>query len=156
MEAPIPQKCSYAWQSILQAREVIEKCAIWRVGNGHEIKVWKHIWLPDPTYKKIITPQSESTITRVSELFYSNTRIWDLGELEESFYPWEAKLVSWIQVGKGRDKELLVWPLTVYGTYSVRSAYHFLALTKASNSPSSSMGTEQQRLWKFFLENTGS
>ena len=29
MEALVPQKCSYAWWSILQAREVIEKCAIW-------------------------------------------------------------------------------------------------------------------------------
>ena len=64
--------------------------------------------------------------------------------------------MSWIQVGKGQDKELLVWPLIVDGTYSVRSAYHFLASTKASNSPSSSVGTEQQRLWKKNLENTGS
>ena len=52
----IPQKCSYAWRSILQAREVIEKCAIWRVGSGHAIEVWKHRWLPDPTYNKIISP----------------------------------------------------------------------------------------------------
>ena len=29
MEAVVPQKCSYAWWGILQAREVIEKCAIW-------------------------------------------------------------------------------------------------------------------------------
>ena len=28
MESLVPQKCSYAWWSILQAREVIEKCAI--------------------------------------------------------------------------------------------------------------------------------
>ena len=91
MEAPIPQKCPYAWQSILQ---VIEKCAIWQVGSGYEIEVWKHRWLPDPTYKKIVSPQGESTITRVCELFYPNTRIWDPGKLEESFYPWEAELVS--------------------------------------------------------------
>lgn len=98
--------------------------------------------------KKIISPQDESTITRVSELFYLNTRIWDLGKLEESFYPWEAELVSRIQVGKGRDEELFAWPLTVDGTYGVRSAFRFLASTKVSNSPSSSTGTEQQSLWK--------
>ncbi|XP_030928675.1 uncharacterized protein LOC115954851 [Quercus lobata] len=92
MDASVPQKCSYAWRSILQAREVIEKCAIWRVGSGHGIDVWKHRWLPNPTYNKIVSPRRESSVSRVSELFYPNTRIWDPGKLEENFYPWEAEM----------------------------------------------------------------
>ena len=39
LDAPIHPKCSYAWRSILQAREVIEKGAIWRVGSGQQIEV---------------------------------------------------------------------------------------------------------------------
>ena len=74
LAALVPQKCSYAWRSILQAQEVIEKCAIWRVGSGHAIEVWNHRWLPDPTYNKIISPLGES-ITQVSELFYLNTSL---------------------------------------------------------------------------------
>ncbi|XP_050267990.1 uncharacterized protein LOC126712626 [Quercus robur] len=92
MDASVPQKCSYAWRSILQAREVIEKCAIWRVGSGHGIDVWKHRWLPNPTYNKIVSPRRESSVSRVSELFYPNIRIWDPGKLEENFYPWEAEM----------------------------------------------------------------
>ena len=94
LAALVPQKRSYAWRSILQAQEVIEKCAIWRVGSRDAIEVWNHRWLPDPTYNKIISPRGESSITRVSELFYPNTRVWDPGKLKELFYPWEAKLVS--------------------------------------------------------------
>ena len=39
LDAPIHLKCSYAWKSILQACEVINKGAIWRVGNGQMIDV---------------------------------------------------------------------------------------------------------------------
>ena len=143
MDALVPQKCSYAWQSILQAREVIEKCAIWRVGSGHGIDVWKHRWLPNPTYNKIFSPRRESSVSRVSDLFYPDTRIWDPGKLEENFYPWEAEMVSRIQVSDGSAEDLLVWPLTFDGSFSVRSAYRFLASADFSSQPSSSSGIEQ-------------
>jgi len=39
-DAAVPSKCSsYAWRSILQAREAIQKRAIWRVNDGASIKV---------------------------------------------------------------------------------------------------------------------
>ena len=75
LDAPIHPKCSYAWRSILQAWEVIEKGAIWRAGSGQMIDVWKHRWLPNPSYNKIVSPRANSTVNQVSELFYSNTRI---------------------------------------------------------------------------------
>ena len=74
LDALIHPKCSYVWRSILQAREVIEKCAIWRVGSGLQIEVWKHRWLPDPCYSKIINPGADSSVSRVCDLFCSNTR----------------------------------------------------------------------------------
>lgn len=92
----------------MQAREVIKKCAIWRVGSGQRIDVWKHRWLPNPSYNKIVSPRVEIAITRVSELFYPNTRIWDPGTLAETFYPWEATMVSRIHVTGGCDEDLLV------------------------------------------------
>ena len=61
-----------------------------------------------------------------SDLFYQNTRTWDLGKLEEMFYLWEAELVNQILVGEGSAEDFLVWPLTADGSYSVWSAYCFL------------------------------
>ena len=43
-------------------------------------------------------------------MFYPNTQIWDPGKLEENFYPWEAEMVSRIQVSDGSAEDLLVWP----------------------------------------------
>jgi len=131
-----------------QAQEVIENDPIWRVGSGQMIDVWKHRWLPNPGYNKIVSPRANSTVNRVSELFYSNTRIRDPGKLESNFYPWEADLVSKIQVTEACDEDLLVWPLTADGNYSVRSVYRLLASTKASIAPSSSTPIEQWCLWK--------
>ena len=34
MEVAIPSSASYAWQSILRGREVIQRGAIWRIGDG--------------------------------------------------------------------------------------------------------------------------
>ena len=36
---------SYAWKSILKARQVISLGATWRVGDGKEISVFKDRWI---------------------------------------------------------------------------------------------------------------
>ena len=41
-EALVHPKCSYAWRSILQARDVINQGAIWRVGSDQLIDIWNH------------------------------------------------------------------------------------------------------------------
>ena len=78
------------------------------MGSGQGIDVWKHRWLLDSAYNKIMSLKGESSISRVNELFYSNIRTWDPGKLEETFYLWEAELVSRIQVGEGSAEDLLV------------------------------------------------
>ena len=37
LDANFHPRCSYAWRSILQARNVINKGAVWRVGDGSTI-----------------------------------------------------------------------------------------------------------------------
>ena len=39
LEADPKTKGSYAWQSILKARDVIKKGIVWRVGNGKKIRI---------------------------------------------------------------------------------------------------------------------
>ena len=126
----------------MQARDVIEKGAIWQVGNGQQIEVWKHRWLPDPCYSKIITPRADSTVSRVCNPFFPNTRTWDPGKLATTFYPWEAKMVSQVHVSEVCEEDLLVWPFMTDGNYSVKNAYRLLASVEWNANPSSSMITE--------------
>ena len=46
--------------------------------------------------------------------------------MESIFLPWEAEMIQWIPVSEGYVEDLLIWPLTPYGNYSVRSTYRML------------------------------
>jgi hypothetical protein len=74
-EASIGYQPSYAWRSILSAREVLEKGCTWSIGNGRNTRIWKDTWIPG--FCKI---RSRNTICNlpedalVSELIDEQTR----------------------------------------------------------------------------------
>ena len=92
------------------------------------IDIWRHRWLPDLHHSKVISPRTITTVNQVSELFVPHTKTWDPGKLALWFLPWEAEIVSQIQVCMVREEDVLIWPLTTDGEYSVRSAYHFFGV----------------------------
>ena len=132
----------------MQAREVVRKGTIWRIGNGEKIKVWDHQWLPESGCSKIVSPRAGSVVVRVSELFYPNSRVWDSGKLATCFLPWEAKKVGGIYVGEDEAEDVLIWPLSSSRSYSVRSAYRMLMEADNSVLLSSSSPLSVHRIWK--------
>ena len=38
---------SYAWKSILSARDIIKKGAVWRIGDGQSVSIREDKWLLD-------------------------------------------------------------------------------------------------------------
>ena len=60
-------------------------------------------------------------MNRVCELFVPYTKIWDLGKLALFFFflPWQAEIVSQIQVYTDGEEDVLIWPLMADGEYSV-------------------------------------
>lgn len=46
---------SYAWRSILKGRDLILKGALWRVGDGKQIKIWRDNWLPTRNQPKSLS-----------------------------------------------------------------------------------------------------
>ena len=79
LEAPVHPWCSFAWRSILQSRDVINKGAVWRVGNGESIKIWKHNWFPDHSNSKVVSPRTNTDALFVKDLFLEGRRVWDPG-----------------------------------------------------------------------------
>ena len=47
---------SYAWKSILKGRDVISRGAVWRVGDGKQIRIWGDNWLPLKNKAKVTSP----------------------------------------------------------------------------------------------------
>jgi hypothetical protein len=47
---------SYAWRRIMQARKVLEKGLMWRVGNGANIRIKNDKWLQTPPTFQVQSP----------------------------------------------------------------------------------------------------
>ena len=45
LEAKDSNLGSYAWKSILSARDVIRKGMVWRIGNGRNVQIKEDKWL---------------------------------------------------------------------------------------------------------------
>ncbi|KAK9993996.1 hypothetical protein SO802_023699 [Lithocarpus litseifolius] len=78
----------------------------------------------------------------------SDTRIWDPGQLAEYFLPWEVEMVARILLCENWDEDILIWPLTSDGEYSVCSAYRMLVAVECSSMLSSSSLNPSQAFWK--------
>ena len=46
LNATLKKKASYTWQSIMGGVETLQLGYIWRIGNGHKVKIWYDAWLP--------------------------------------------------------------------------------------------------------------
>jgi hypothetical protein len=69
MDANVGRMPSYAWQSIIFAKSVIDHGTIWRIGDGENVRVWKDRWIPYPTSFSVQTPINTTPAkARVSEL----------------------------------------------------------------------------------------
>lgn len=73
------------------------------------------------------------------------------GLIKNLFYPWEADMIMKIHVSKVSTQDVLVWPLSPDGNYSVKSAYRLLATEVKHGLPSSLSGGCSlfwKRIWK--------
>ena len=148
LDAPIHPKCSYAWKSILQAREVIQNGAIWRVGNGQLIDIWNHRWLSETIPGLVMSPRPDANLDKVSDLLLHNPRQWNLDLIDKVFYPWEANVIRGIYVSEDSIEDKLIWPLTPSGDYSVKSAYQMLSSATLTSKASSSSSEGFKGVWK--------
>lgn len=61
---------------------------------------------------------------------------------------WEAEMIQHIPVSDGCVEDLLIWPLTLDGNYSVRSAYQMLETDARYLTPSFSSMDGGSKVWK--------
>ena len=89
------KKGSYAWQSILKARHVIEKGMLWRVGDGSQIRVFEDRWIPSclPTkaVPRMLEYMDDST---VSSLIDQTTMEWNGQLIDQKISPYLAQRIK--------------------------------------------------------------
>ena len=141
----------------MQAREVVCKGARWRIGDGSKINIWNCRWVESSGGGLILSPQHNSSLMVVKDLFLPGTKVWDLETIDYNFYTWEAEDIKSIPVSIHDEEDLLIWPHTPDGMYSVKSAYQLLAreLQQAQVGPSNPDTSKQlwNGIWKLKVPN---
>ena len=94
LEANESKASSYAWKSILSAREVVKNGMVWRIGDGNSMGIREDKWLPDQCYRKVTSPlPSIPPDLKVSCLIDTNTREWKADLIKQVFAPQEAEKI---------------------------------------------------------------
>ena len=91
MDEGVKTKGSYAWQSILKARQVVEMGSYWRIGDGCSVLIRGDKWLPGLHYNKVPSPQNHFPLnTKVCALMTENGTSWVEDRIQGEFLPFEA------------------------------------------------------------------
>ncbi|XP_058768576.1 uncharacterized protein LOC131642328 [Vicia villosa] len=143
---------SYAWRSILSAREIVHKGSRWRIGDGNQIKVYEDRWLPSSTGFKV---QSHRRMlpedNRVADLIDEDLKIWKRDIIFQAFDHEEAVQIVSIPLTRGPLRDKMIWHFEKSGEYTVRSAYHLSLQVKDSLMPGPSSPPCKklwQQIWK--------
>ena len=118
---------SYAWKSIIRGRDIIQRGARWRVGNGEKINIWQQRWLPrkHPPCLSIYPIQDFENST-VSCLIDQSTRQWRADLVDGLFNEEDVELVKSVPLSHVEAEDVLFWLYTKNGVYTCRSSYRFL------------------------------
>lgn len=91
MKAKIGFQPSYAWMSMLQAKEVMNLGTRWLIGDGKKAKIWRDNWLPEQANFKVWSPATTLHLeATVSELIVEDTKRWKRDLIYNIFNPYEA------------------------------------------------------------------
>ena len=97
---------SYAWKSILSARDVIRRGMVWRVGTGERVRIKEDRWLPEKGYELIISPLTQVPVeTKVSYLINQDQVRWNEEMVRNLFLPYEADLILAIPLSQRHPSE---------------------------------------------------
>ncbi|PKA54867.1 putative mitochondrial protein [Apostasia shenzhenica] len=126
-EAVLGRNPSFVWRSIWEAKQIVDKGFIWRIGDGKNIKIWKDRWIPRPwTFKPISPAHILDANATVDSLINQHTGQWNTLLLKEIFFPEDIEVISSITLGDSYIPDKKIWALHHSGSYSVRSGYSFI------------------------------
>ena len=122
MEATDSRMGSYAWKSILRGRDIIQRGALWRIGNGEKI----NISLPRKHPTQLLHCPLESFEDHtVATLFDPITRRRNEELVDGLFVTEDADLIKKIPLSRNVAEDTLYWPFTPSGNYSLSPGINF-------------------------------
>ena len=104
---------SYAWKSILGARDVIKKGMVWRIENGQTARIKEDKWLPVKPSRVVLSPlPSVVAESKVSSLINHELSVWKSKEVNRVFLPHEASMILAIPLSRRQPPDCVSWSCT--------------------------------------------
>jgi hypothetical protein len=120
LDSELGKRPSSAWHSIWNAKALLQKGLIWKVGNGDNIRIWEDKWIPSP--HTLTFQQSNHNLGRedkVHSLINIERNWWNV-PLVESIFPEDvAALICGIPISPRQQADKLIWAGTRIGFFSV-------------------------------------
>ena len=86
-------------------------------------------WLPGESQGQVVSPPSPTLrSTTVSALIDPHTHGWNSHTIRNNFLPFEAKQIKYIPLGLTIQLDILYWPGSRDGSYSVSTGYKWLCV----------------------------
>ena len=109
---------SYAWKSILSARDVVRKGMVWRVGNGQSVCIREDKWLPDQVCKTVMIPPPLPPDAKVCTLIDPESATWKVDHVQQLLTPLDAKLILNIPLNVRLPPDRLIWSYMPTGVFT--------------------------------------
>ena len=149
MEAKDSRMRSYAWRNMLIGRDVIQRGASWRVGDGKKIRIWQDHWLPKKHPPHVSSyPLVEFENSTVDILIDPSRRQWTVDMIDRLFNTEEAELIKSIQLSREASEDVLFWPHSSNGQYICKTGYRFLKMEVELNGEPQVTTNDEKQLWK--------
>ncbi|KAH9781470.1 hypothetical protein KPL71_008488 [Citrus sinensis] len=137
MDSKLGSNPSYIWRSILWGREGIEVGSRWRIGDGKNVSIYHHRWLPRPSTFKPFSPPLLPSQSRIAILIDENG-CWKEHLIRNNFLEDDADQILKLPLPKRPLEDQLVWSYDKRDQYQVKSGYYVALRLKLKDLPSSS------------------
>ncbi|CAL5418073.1 unnamed protein product [Camellia sinensis] len=151
LQAAKGSNASWAWNSLLKGRELIQAGIRWQVQSGQQIRLWEDPWIPSLKGFKLLSAKPPTCdVLTVADVIDQVHKSWHLDPLLHCLSPAEVAAISVIPIAmEGRD-DSVIWHHNKSGLYSVKSGYALARSLRdwsSDTSPSSSISLVYN-MWK--------
>ncbi|KAL6205815.1 hypothetical protein ACLB2K_023067 [Fragaria x ananassa] len=118
-EAELGNAPSYAWQSIIDGRDVLRQGVSRQIGDGQRTNIWYDPWLKGEELLQFRSP----SFNKVSDLLLS-PRVWNVGVLQELFPASIVSKILALLISSREYQDRWIWSEDKLCKFSVKTAYH--------------------------------
>lgn len=148
LESKLTNNSSYILRSLLWGRKILKIGSRWLVGEGKDILVYYHNWIPRPCTFRPASPHTLPSDTTVATLLKENGG-WNEELIRTHFLPVDIAAILKILVPTVPLRDELLWHFNQSGVYSVKSGYQVAFRLRFPDIPScsESFGSWWKFLW---------